>query len=487
MTSVARAAPPANLAAEKYRQVFEKRGPDEIRLLAQVKRFLERYQGDPQFRNQLDDATADLRLVAKTYEIDIDPRQVLPLFHSDHRRFPFAEGDDRWPLVKVWDNYRGELLALRDASHLNGSCAEASPRFHAWRRRQINRCASELGPLGSDITHPIVAFELSAGCSIGCWFCGVSAERFQGSFPYTQENARSWRAMIEEAADMFGPAVQHGFCYWATDPSDNPDYPKFLEDYYLLTGSLPQTTTAAPFKDLVWTRQVMDLYNNHRCMPNRFSILTLKTLDRVHATFTAEELIGVELVLHNRGSLQNRAVVGRARERQQTALRSFPPEGSTEVAPENSTIACVSGFLVNMVKRSVQLITPTMASDRWPLGYRIFGTRNFVTPRDFRAALEDLIAAHMPENLAPADVVNFRKDLSYERDPSGFQLRSHSTGFAFKGFTGAGLLGDLIHQGSMTVGEIQAVLTRSDHNIFVIASALQKLFEHGVLTCHAPD
>ena len=65
------------------------------------------------------------------------------------------------------------------------------------------------------------------------------------------ENARLWRAILDHWVDLFGTAAQTGFCYWATDPADNPDYPRFIEDYHAATGNLPQTTTAAPLRDLL--------------------------------------------------------------------------------------------------------------------------------------------------------------------------------------------------------------------------------------------
>jgi len=469
-----------NRAAEKYREILEKRSPEEMRTLAQVKRLLERYQGDCEFRAKLTHDLDNLEGVARPYGIDIDPGQALPLFSPDHQRFRSAEGEDRWPLAKLWDDYLRDLQKICEISQEAGGCAEANPRFHGWRQRQMQRCASELGPVARHITHPVLAFELSAGCSVGCWFCGVSAERFEGNFLYTPENARLWHGMLKEAADLFGPAVQQGFCYWATDPSDNPDYPKFLEDYYRVTGNLPQTTTAAPLKDLAWTRWIMRLFDKYRCVPNRFSILTLRILNQVHATFTPVELMGVELVLHNREALQSKATAGRARER---AGRPTQPrhDCSDAAQTEYSTIACVSGFLVNTVRRTVQLIAPTRSSDRWPLGYRIFGERHFATPREFRAALEDLIAVHMPENLTGSEMIGFRDDLLYQRSPGGFELRSSNWRFNFDG-TGAGLIGELIHQGGRTVGEIEAEVARAGGNIFVAADTLQKIFDRGLLS-----
>ena len=203
-------------------------------------------------------------------------------------------------------------------------------------------------------------------------------------------------------------------------------------------------------------------------------------LDAVHAAFSAEELIGVELVLQNRGSLTPKAVVGRARERAQpTAAGTL---GSVPFAdPDHATIACVSGFLVNLVNRSIQLVTPTRCSEHWPLGYRVFGERRFGTAPEFRAAIEELIDAHMPEEIASADVLSFRDDLTYQRRPDGFELRTRNGQFALTGFAGAGQLGDMIHTGRMRAGEIQDALTRSGADIFVVADAMQQLFDRGLL------
>jgi radical SAM family RiPP maturation amino acid epimerase len=480
MTNAREATTPRNLAAERYREMLDRRGADEIRTLAHVKRFLERYVADPRFRDKLEENPEAPHLVAAAYGMSFDPRQALPLFRTDHMHLRFSEEEARWPVAKAWDDYLSEMAECRALHQRAGDCPDANPRFHAWRQRQIRRGRGELGATGSVITHPILAFELSAGCSVGCWFCGVSAARFQGNFPYTAGNARLWSAILDHCVDLFGTAAQTGFCYWATDPADNPDYPRFIEDYHAATGGLPQTTTAAPLRDLAFTREILRLFDQHRCVINRFSILTLRMLDAVHAAFSAEELIGVELVLQNRESLTPKAVVGRARERAQpTAAGTL---GSVPFAdPDHATIACVSGFLVNLVNRSIQLVTPTRCSEHWPLGYRVFGERRFGTAPEFRAAIEELIDAHMPEEIASADVLSFRDDLTYHRRPDGFELRTTNGQFALAGFAGAGRLGDMIHSGRMRAGEIQDALTRSGADIFVVADAMQQLFDRGLL------
>jgi hypothetical protein len=73
--------------------------------------------------------------------------------------------------------------------------------------------------------------------------------------------------------------------------------------------------------------------------------------------------------------------------------------------------------------------------------------------------LKDLIAVHMPESLTGGAVISSRDDLLYQRNPNGFELRASHWRFNF-GRVDAWLIGDLMHQGGRTVGEIAAKVTR---------------------------
>src|SRR5207245_1954647 len=123
-----------------------------------------------------------------------------------------------------------------------------------------------------------------------------------------------------------------------------------------------------------------------------------KMLNRVHETFTADELLEVELVLQNPEAMTPKAPAGRAR-----LLDGRPdrlgPRASTLAG---GTIACVTGFLVNMVERTIRLITPTRTCEQWPLGYRTAGLRRFRTPADFRHGIEELIDTCIP--VRPGDL-----------------------------------------------------------------------------------
>lgn len=474
---------PISEPARFYREIWDRRSPDELHKLAHIKRFMECLTGDPVFRQKLGDNMQNLRPVTDEYGIDADPAEMLPLFSREHFKYRYTEEEGQlFPLAKMWDDYMSEMLRNRDMLRDLGDTSAANPRFHAWRQRQIARCHSELGPWSKSITHPIVSFELSEGCSVGCWFCGISAERFRGYWPYDETNKALWREILEELADLFGTGAQTGFCYWATDPSDNPDYPKFIEDFHDIVGWLPQTTTAAPLRNLGWTREVLALFDKHRYVCNRFSLLTVKALHQVHAAFTPEELLGVELVLQNKDALAGKANAGRARERKQRLERDGKPGRLAVLETGQSTIACVSGFLTNMVTKTVQLVAPTQASERWPLGYRIYAEERFATAAEFRAVLTDMMAAHMPEDVASEHVLAFRPDLSYNPLADGFELSGAGAKHTIRSeIVSARYFGELVAKGNRTAGDIVVAMLQSGGDVFGVVAFLRQIFDLGVL------
>ena len=460
-----------------YRQMFDSRSPEQMRVLAHIKRFMERLTGDDTFRAALAENADDPRDLARRFGIDVDPSALLPLWHAryrPHRRTPECAP---WPLAVAWDEYMTQMLRHRDLLREEGDMAGVHPRFQAWRNRQMQRCAGELGDSAAAITHPIISFELSDGCSVGCWFCGIAADRFKGYYSYSDEHARLWRRLVEVTRELFGPASRSGFCYWATDPSDNPDYDKFLVDYYEITDALPQTTTAAPLKDVALTRRILALFDKYRTVTNRFSVLTLRQLNQIHATFTPEELMGVELVMQQRESLNVKADAGGARLRK-ARLHADGKDDTVSPIKDYPTIACVSGFLVNLMRGSIRLVTPVPASKRWPLGYRVLGERLFQTAEAFRSGLEELIDAHMRPELAPHQPVRFRRDLAYEAGGRTFRLTSRGLKHTIRDTIGPTSIGALIAQGDRTAAEL---VSSHPTDMLAVADFLDRLFEAGLL------
>jgi radical SAM family RiPP maturation amino acid epimerase len=466
--------------AENYQKIFDSRSAEEMQALAQIKRFMENVVGDEKFRQQLAENIDDPRSVAQARGIDLDPRLMRPLYQHGFTHLRFEDGEEKYPLAMMWDRYIGEMLAHRDSLKEHGSTAEIDPRFEKWRQRQMRRVNSECGSSGAGITHPIVAYELSEGCSVGCWFCGISAEKFQGHWPYTDENRDLWRGVLASMERRFGTAAQTGFCYWATDPMDNPDYPRFIEDYYHINGYLPQTTTAAPLKDVKLTREVLDIFWKYRSIVNRFSVLSTKLMHRIHEEFTADELMPVELVLQNKEALMSKAKAGRARERQKRLRDAGKDDRISIQDSDHTTIACVSGFLINMVVGSLQLVTPTRPSERWPKGYLVLNEYRFDSIESFDSAMDALLANDIRVDLEGSDRALLREDLSFESIEGGFALSSTTGRVTCNKLPFSDELGRLVVSGEATFGSLLRELVSGGADVLMVNKALQELYANGV-------
>ncbi len=91
---------------------------------------------------------------------------------------------------------------------------------------------------------------------------------------------------------------------WATDPLDNPDYERFLADFHDVLGRCPQTTTAQPHKDTERTRELLRLSHSLGSPVDRFSIISLNVLNRVHVAFSPGELLRVDCIPQNREAIR---------------------------------------------------------------------------------------------------------------------------------------------------------------------------------------
>lgn len=438
-----------------------------IRSTSHIKRFVERWQADPNFQEQM---VLNPSKTVSHYGLNIDPEEIEPLWdRGDGEKLDEAasvsESVKRWEEALKFDpvqSIKAVMTIVKD------------PRYHAWRGRQIARTASQFLPsFQGQIAHAPVCFELSKGCSGGCWFCGISAPRLNDIFYYTPENAKLWRNVLEVIKEMLGPVAGAGFCYWATDPMDNPDYEKLCCDFHDILGIFPQTTTALPLKNVERTRSLLKLSREKGCSLNRFSILSLKMLERVHETFSADELAFVKLVLQNKESKIPKANAGRSRKRQQ---------GRDENGlPEQGTIACVTGFLFNMVERSVKLISPCNADERWSLGYIVYDEGTFSNADDLKVLLERIISNQMPLSIQSNDVVQFRRDLQYERLFDGFRLSTRIKKFNFRNDPYFRELGEVIHQGDKTVEAIISLFESFGVSSARTFDTLNLMFERGIL------
>lgn len=448
---------------------------DELHRIAHLKRFWERYGADASFRAACD---VDMRQTITQYELDVDPEAMALWIKSDILQLSASEDAGDFALYRAYSERISEILGLCFKSRELSNSAYAK-----WRQRQLTRYAFEAGKKRSKRAgHLPFAAELSQGCSVGCWFCSLGAQRLEKTFAYTPENASLWKGVLHALNDIFGLAEggQQGLCYWGTDPLDNPDYERFLNDYRDRMGQLPQTTTAVAMRDVQRTRALLARYGREHGGLTRFSVLSLPQLKQIHEAFSPEELLLTQLVIQTKDSLAKKAIAGRVRER----LFKYTPEQDkkrTEYSDEQGTTSCVSGFLINMVKRHVQLISPCTATERWPLGHRVYGEGFFENEHDFRQLLESMIRRNMPESLSSDAIAAFHPALHYERLATGFRLASARYRISVEKPFYMGWLADLIQERRHRVEDVIRICVSKGLSEAQAKQGLQTLFDAGLL------
>jgi radical SAM family RiPP maturation amino acid epimerase len=448
--------------------------------LGQVKRVLEWWSSSETFRKTVQ---ADPEQAMRDFPIDINPELIRPLW--DHLYAVKAQKENL-PLHPAVPAYRAFVSSKTSwRGEIKEECSPDEPRFRAWRQRQIARNSMEHGGYDDYIIHTPLSIELTDGCSVGCWFCGVGATKVGESHPYDQQE---WRSIVQVLRNRIGTASKWGFLYWATDPLDNPEYEKFANDFTDIVGMFPQTTTAQGHKNPERTRRILQMSEARGCRVNRFSVLTEPLLRQIHTLFTADEMLNVEVVSQMQGSTTAKADSGAFRviakdKKRVTELemkkletlvetqRSIAAEAEADiqfaVPPQPGTIACVSGFLLNMVKRTVKLISPCRANDDWPLGYIVFEERTFTDAADLDRKITEIMEEHMPMTLDPAHPMRLNPGLDYAAVERGFHVSSKMNAMAFLREDLAPYLqsvGGQVARGKKTAGEI----------------ALSAFFEHGV-------
>ncbi len=339
--------------------------------------------------------------------LDVDPRLALDFWRcvreeresgrTDFENAAYREMIRRRHSIRDYVNERMSLARIRDR------------RFREWSLRQRRKMLFISGEFRKMAVSVSIAFELSDGCTVQCPFCCFAAGRFRGYFPYSDDNRSLWRGILERSREILGDCVQFAPCYMATEPLDNPDYERFLADFRGLVGALPQTTTALATRDVDRVRTILRSYSvdDLECAALRFSVISRRQLARLFAAFTPEELEHVDLVLNNRESFYRYSDSGRARAMPETDREAKNLKGFTS--------ACVSGFVVNMVNRTISLVSPEPACEAYPLGYDLFGTEEFTGVESYAVAMENLIRKWIPRSL-PRDMrLRLNRRIRWER------------------------------------------------------------------------
>ncbi|MBI4799486.1 MAG: radical SAM family RiPP maturation amino acid epimerase [Desulfarculus sp.] len=472
----------------------------DLPLLAKVKRCVEWLTADRELRLALRQRPGQARELASARGLPLDLWELEPIWRRGFGG-PWRTQDERdWPLAGLWAQWRRRQAAHRRQLRRQADPGQANPCFNAWRQRQMARNLFELGAGERALTYPVLAYELSRGCSRGCWFCAFDAQPLSGVFQHTPANARLWRQVLEAGADILGPAAARGgFCYWASEPADNPGYLAFLADYAEINGDLGPTTTAAAGQDLAWTRSLVEAYRATGQPGLRFSVLSLAMLRRIHQAFQPEELLLVECLAQNPESILRKSLAGRARQDAGQRWRGHSSRIAEELghgqeeqpleleAWAGDTSACLAGFLVNLVDCSIKLVSPCRVSQRWPLGFRVHAQGQFRDADQYRRFLGEAVERHMPPAPPAGQVARLPQGLVLEHEGGRLVFSSslHRLRTAPPADPALGLVSGLAAQGRWTPPEIVEQALAGGAEYFSAWAALETLYQWGVL-CDDP-
>lgn len=332
------------------------------RTYACFKRCLEWYQVLPGYRAEMErDPASALRYLGFESILDGEKtRQGIQLLVCGRaKEKEAAENEYVQAYLRVYDN----ISRWIDAQQAPGRFASES--LYRFANITLDRCRNESAAIRAhrNIRYFPLCFELSLGCRVQCGFCGLAAGKFEGYFPYTEENRRFWRNILRISRSVLGDVVDTAICYLATEPMDNPDYERFMLDFNEICGGFSQITTALAELYPERIRRYMALLGEDTVRlkaPLRFSVRNISQFRRIMSSYLPEELAYVEVLPNNPESLFSYSDSGRAAEnRLNTTKRA------------DYSICCIAGLRVNLAERTVAFIEPELPDEEFPLGYRV--------------------------------------------------------------------------------------------------------------------
>lgn len=470
----------------KIDKTFSEFSDKELNIIANLKRVEELFFGIKEFRDAVLDNPEEIPSLVAGFGLTIDTKEFIPIFESAKKtadkklkKTPIKYSS----IQKLWIRYK---QSRNNTSWFKDILQKSSgnKQFDAWRKRQIKRSCSETGTPKEMNFFPVFAYELAQGCSVNCSFCCFSAQKLQEVFLYNKENSKLWKDILQVGVELFKDMSKLSMGYHTTEPFDNPDYYLFMEDFHKINGILPQTTSAAPLKNLELTRKILDMRKKNPINIDRFSILTTSQYKKLFNEFTPMELNHVELVYHNEGGLANKAYSGRALEKTEKIKKSNQKVREyykVENTIEQTSVECTCGFLVNMVEKSIKLIAPCIADKENPKGYKTINKGTFENAQEYKAWIQTTIEEFMPLSLEWNDIIGFRKDLKYQQIKEGFELTSCNNRYSLKSKPWHKHLGKMIFQGNFSQGNISLELSSKGAILPEVLSSLQKLFDAGLI------
>lgn len=371
---------------------------------AETKRFYDIWKGDADFRQQFlgQPSAALLHWGLQPAAIALHPFCVE---QHEQGNLLLAGLED----LAGMEAYRS-VLQQRDL-WLRGQYASgfSNSAFNSWRLRQINRFRSQV-PNAWARRNPHLPFvvELTNGCSLACPFCAGAAQRLDPNIPAFSHHKSFFTGVLGRLQQTVGLLQAPGALYFFTEPFDHPEYEQYLAEAGRIWGLIPQTTTAAWFKDPLRTHRFIQ-YSAELGMPyNRFSINSKKLFHQCLSQYSPQELLNIPLVL-NYPEAAGSSLYASGRGRQ------------VDNAIQGS-VACVSGFLFNLPLRKIRLIAPTLETQRWPCGYRVLEEAVIDSLDDLERFVQHCQQSRFTAVLHGQSPLELRSDLLLTQEEDGWFL-----------------------------------------------------------------
>ena len=295
-------------------------------------------------------------------------------------------------------------LRLRDL--VKASCP-SQRGWNSWRERQIERYQREdPSARGAQITHIPFAFELTNGCSGGCSFCGLSADRLSHKGENSGRSKQIFRSLLKQLHQYCGELAQWGVLYWATDPLDYPQYEAYADSFAEELGQWPSTTTALAETQIERIKAILKSGAIERPWAVRCSMRSSSAYQKLVQKLNDNERALLRLLPQYKQSQSVQAMAG----------RTFDPERAKQQLEVGGTIACMSGFLISLPRREIQLITPCLAEPLNRNGYRVIASDIREDVAELTNSLDGLM------KYLPCPPLSTRTRLTVTIDKSQFSL-----------------------------------------------------------------
>ena len=508
------------LPKKAYQAQYENISPDTFLnnlsksdkfIYAQAKRFMEWYEGSSEFRDEVRSGNLSEKYVSELLDVGVSSEvtaDMSTLWSDEFTNSLYTQMCSHEPLQESFSQklshipiaprlYLTYKMIFREFGFEHRKRAfelSGDSDFYAWRKRRLYATQSELGWYGASIDHPIFSIELGVGCTVGCTFCAFDAQKHETNFSYdSDENKELFRAVAHSLKDILGlPGGYHGMLYYATEPNDNPNYLDFMQEFYEITGGKLCTSTAR--YDTKWAEDLIEFYSSPQPASwPRFSVLSHHCTKKLHKHFSPEEFMYPWILAQSIEMEDERQKVPGGREKYgmeklksvvDARHASSQDEVDTSIIPQGS-IACVTGFKINMINKTITATSPCYTSQKWSKGYRDYGVETFTTPDSVRPAFDRLIAKVMKSSLDFSKKFEWRDDLEYRSVENGFQLVSPYIFYTFNNKHVYSIFDSLkTDKNTFTFDQLRDKLVSSDSdmNYFSASVFLESFWKRGFVS-----